>query len=68
MSEKAEPLAESVRGPLLAIVLVRQLHSKRVFNGDGYGWSVCAECRQAWPCATEQAIASVDALHTDGEA
>lgn len=42
--------------PLLAVVLDRQLHSKRVFHGDGYGWEVCAECRQAWPCATEKAI------------
>lgn len=35
---------------------VLHLHSKRTFNGDGYGWSVCAECRQAWPCATVTAI------------
>lgn len=36
---------------------VWEVHSKRVFNGDGYGWEICAECRQAWPCATEQAVA-----------
>lgn len=39
---------------------VRRLHNKRTFNGDGYGWSVCAECRQAWPCATEDALADLE--------
>ena len=38
------------------VIAVRQLHSPRVFSGDGYGWTVCAECRQVWPCATENAI------------
>lgn len=41
---------------LLVTIVVRQLHSERRFSGDGYGWSVCAECRQAWPCRTEQMI------------
>ena len=41
---------------------VLALHSKRVFNGDGYGWSVCAECRQAWPCATVAAVEAVEAV------
>lgn len=39
-----------------AIEAIEHLHSERVFHGDGYGWSVCAEDRQAWPCATVKAI------------
>jgi hypothetical protein len=47
---------------LLLAVAIRQLHAERRFNGDGYGWSVCVECRQAWPCATEQAVRSVETI------
>ena len=42
--------------PRLAITEVLRLHSERRFSGEGYGWSVCVECRQSWPCATVQAI------------
>jgi hypothetical protein len=42
-----------------AVRSVLRLHSKRVFDGDGYGWALCAECRQSWPCATVQAIHGV---------
>lgn len=31
---------------------LRQLHGERRFSGDGYGWTVCAECRQSYPCQT----------------
>lgn len=40
----------------LAVISVNDLHSRRNFDGDGYGWSVCAECRQTWPCMTQQAL------------
>jgi len=40
----------------IALDAVRRLHSPRSFSGDGYGWTVCAEDRQQWPCATERAI------------
>lgn len=55
---------ESMRGrhPLLALLGVRQLHSRRDFSGDGYGWTACAECRQCWPCATELAIRNAEAI------
>lgn len=39
-----------------AVAAVQRLHDQRVFNGDGYGWTICAECRQAWPCATIDAV------------
>ena len=35
---------------------IRAVHSKREFSGDGYGWSVCVEDRQSWPCATIEAL------------
>lgn len=41
-----------------AIESVLRLHSERKFTGDGYGWSVCAECRQTWPCETVQGLDS----------
>lgn len=40
-----------------AMAAVRKLHSPRTFIGDGYSYKVCCECRQSWPCTTEQAIA-----------
>lgn len=43
----------------IAIVNVNELHSRRMFDGDGYGWAVCVECRQAWPCMTQQALRAV---------
>lgn len=42
--------------PDVAVAAVRSLHAPRDFSGDGYGWSVCVEDRQQWPCATERAI------------
>lgn len=48
--------ADSMRQRIEAI---ERLHSKRTFHGDGYGWSLCAEDRQAWPCATVTAINSL---------
>lgn len=42
-----------------ALTAVEQLHSRRDFSGDGYGWTQCAECRQDYPCATIQAINTV---------
>ena len=62
MSERKEYRVVTGGGPLLLALAIRQLHSERRYSGDGYGWSVCAECRQAWPCATEQAIQSVEAI------
>lgn len=49
-------LSECAHGVASAVL---RLHSKRTFDGDGYGWSVCAEDRQAWPCATVKALADV---------
>jgi hypothetical protein len=42
------------------VAAVLALHSKRQFSGDGYGWALCAECRQSWPCATVRAIEMAD--------
>lgn len=55
MSDSIDSMVER----LVAMVhAVERLHSERSFTieGGGYGYSVCAECRQAWPCATQQAI------------
>jgi hypothetical protein len=35
---------------------VLSIHGKRVYDGDGYGWAICIEDRQHWPCATIQAL------------
>lgn len=56
-----ERLAHSAREVANAVL---RLHSRRNFDGDGYGWSVCAEDRQTWPCATVVALA--DVLGDDG--
>jgi hypothetical protein len=50
-----------------AVISVNELHSRRTFSGDGYSWSVCAECRQAWPCMTQKALrALIPAEELDG--
>ena len=49
-----------------ALEAVQRLHSKREFNGDGYGWANCAECRQHYPCETIKVIQS--ATQIDGDA
>lgn len=41
-----------------AVHQVFRLHARRDFQVDGYGYAVCVEDRQAWPCATVQAIES----------
>lgn len=43
-------------GPLLLAVGIRQIHRK--VKLPEIRASVCAECRQAWPCSTEEAIRS----------
>lgn len=50
--------------PLLVTVLVRQLHEPRRFHVAEYpaSYDLCAECRQVWPCKTEQVIAEALAL------
>ena len=47
---------DAQQGDPAALTAVRKLHSRRDFSGDGYGWSLCTEDRQQWPCATERAI------------
>lgn len=54
-------------GPPAQVAAVLAIHVKRTFNGDGYGWSVCAEDRQAWPCATIEAIEAAVCPTCDGE-
>lgn len=46
-----------------AIAAVLRIHARRIYDGDGYGWSICVEDRQHWPCATVQALE--DALRMD---
>lgn len=56
----SEHIAECVAAPDLeprrAIQAVLSIHGKRVYDGDGYGWAICIEDRQHWPCATVQAL------------
>jgi hypothetical protein len=40
-----------------ALQEVRRIHSPRHFSQSGEQWDTCVECCQAWPCATERAIA-----------
>lgn len=47
---------DTVRRFARQLVAVQSIHTKRTFDGDGYGWSICVEDRQSWPCATVQAI------------
>jgi hypothetical protein len=43
-----------------ALHRVLAVHAPRTFDGDGYGWTICVEDRQAWPCVTVRAV-GVDA-------
>lgn len=47
-------------GPLLLVVIVRQLHNARDY--PELQTALCAECRQTWPCATEKAIRQWEAI------
>lgn len=61
----AAPLLDLVMTRQLAAA-VRSLHSPRTFDLGQYGIpacsTVCAECRQSWPCATEQAMLNSGSL------
>lgn len=56
MGDEQERPEDAARRFARQVLAVEALHTKRVFDGDGYGWSICVEDRQHWPCATRQAI------------
>lgn len=66
MTQDADDVAPRSETMMLwdAVAAVKRLHSKREFNGDGYGWANCAECRQHYPCETIKEIERE--MRTDG--
>lgn len=50
--------AEGAAAAGKALQEVRRIHSPRHFSQSGEQWDTCVECCQAWPCATERAIAA----------
>lgn len=47
---------DPIRPEWRAVDAVLHIHSKRMYDGDGYGWAICIEDRQHWPCATVKAL------------
>ena len=35
---------------------IREYHSPRRLDGDGFTMIWCRECRQNWPCPTSEAV------------
>lgn len=54
--DTAESEADALRRMARKVCAVDAIHQPRSFSGDGYGWVICVEDRQAWPCATVKAM------------
>lgn len=53
---ECESTEDALRRHARMVVAVEAIHQPRVFDGDGYSWTICVEDRQGWPCATLQAM------------
>lgn len=56
MTDETERPEDTVRRFAGKLVAIRELHDKRMLDGDGFTNVWCRECRQNWPCPTVQAM------------